>query len=202
MKTRVIVGVAAVVGVLAAALVAPQTVGWVLIWFSFLVALIAFLGFIDPGIFGFSDRQAPVWLVAVSIGLFVGGGVILAPPDEVVVSSDLNPNERRVVRIDPEVSMLSWRDGPWPFTVSDGRLVCYEVGGQEAAFVAAPESDQGGYLGTGTGWAVWPLNGVASMHHARFGAEPSLNPIWAPDPLTGLRVNIGPMIVRARELCR
>lgn len=39
------------------------------------------------------ERLSSAWLVAVAVGLFVAGGIILAPPSEVVVSSDLTSEQ-------------------------------------------------------------------------------------------------------------
>jgi hypothetical protein len=207
-----------------------------LIWFSVLVGLIAFLGLIKPRFFRFQDRQAPVWLGAVSIGLFVAGGMVLAPPGEIVVSSDLGLDELVLVDADREevprpeaesaarivaerretptrdilwvfpmmedleargislgdmegVNVGNWTTGPWPLTVEGALLVCTQIDGNDAAFVGADGQ-------------LWPLNGIASANRARLGAMPDLFPIWADNPVTGLKVNIGPMIARARELCR
>ena len=84
------------------------------------------------------------------------------------------------------VTADTWTDGTWPLTVDGGVLAC--VG--DAAFIT---TDDG---------RMWPLNGMARQVHANFGAEPATEPIWRENPrIPGTRVNIGPLIARARALC-
>ena len=57
---------------------------------------------------------------------------------------------------------------------------------------------------------MWPLNGTAKSHHARFGAKPAVEPIWRvnqklmdafPNSEATFRINIGPLIKRGLSLC-
>ena len=206
MQTRVAVGAGVVGAVLVLARLAPGIVGGVLLLFSALVFVLSIVGLartvVLPG------RMSPAWGFAIAFGLYLGGVAFIAPLPEVVRSDGSTAaGARKPDSVEPSpndserpgfgesfVQASTWTDGPWPLVVDSGTLACFEVGGQEAAFIAAGYGiwDQ----------QMWPLNGVARMHHERFGAEPALDPIWAPNPVTGLRVNIGPMIARARLQCR
>ena len=100
------------------------------------------------------------------------------------------------------VSADTWTDGDWPLTIDGGFLTCTEFrrGGYQlqAVFI----TDQDGEM--------WPLNGTAKSHHARFGAKPELTPIWRvdqkimdafPNSEATIRINIGPLIKRGLSLC-
>lgn len=100
------------------------------------------------------------------------------------------------------VNADTWTDGDWPLTIDGGLLTCTEFrrGGQkqQAVFIA----DQDGEM--------WPLNGTAKSHHARFGAKPAVEPIWRvdqklmdafPNSETTFRIDIGPLIKRGLSLC-
>lgn len=77
----------------------------------------------------------------------------------------------------------------WPLTVDYAVLHCQpkQAGGinLQLATLTAPD---------GTEYA---LNGHAKSHTTAQDIEP----IWAPDPSTGAKVDIGPLIERARALC-
>ena len=79
-------------------------------------------------------------------------------------------------------------DGPWPLTISGGVLTCVDVAGNPAVFIADDD-------------AVWPLNGVAQANHVRWGAEPSIDPVWKTNPeIPGTRINISALIAHARRV--
>ena len=72
-----------------------------------------------------------------------------------------------------------------------GILTCMPVAGVEAVYITTTEDGR-----------MWPLNGAGRAHHGRWGAEPATEPIWRENPrIPGSRVNIGPLIDRARSLC-
>ena len=54
--------------------------GWLLIGFSVLGCLWAFLGLIDPE-WPLSNRSVPIWVRAVGAGLLLSGGIMIAPPN-------------------------------------------------------------------------------------------------------------------------
>ena len=84
------------------------------------------------------------------------------------------------------VSPDTWTDGDWPLTIDGGVLTCTTG----AVFI----TDQDGEM--------WPLNGKARSHHARFGAKPGLEPIWRVNQkLAPMRIDIGPLIKRGLALC-
>jgi hypothetical protein len=74
----------------------------------------------------------------------------------------------------------------WPLTVDSGTLHCQ---GKEAVGVATFKDPQG---------KVWALNGFALQE-----GLPRINPIWHKDStVSGLRMDIGPLIDRALRLCK
>jgi len=100
------------------------------------------------------------------------------------------------------VTADTWTDGDWPLTIDGGVLTCTEFrrGGyqRQAVFIADHDGE------------MWPLNGVAKSHHARFGAKPELTPIWRVDQKTmdafpnsevTIRISVGPLIKRGLSLC-
>ena len=100
------------------------------------------------------------------------------------------------------VSADTWTGGDWPLTIDGGVLTCTEFGRQSYRLQAVFITDQDGEM--------WPLNGTAKSHHARFGAKPETEPIWRvdqklmdafPDSETTFRINIGPLIKRGLSLC-
>ena len=81
-------------------------------------------------------------------------------------------------------------DGPWPFTVEDGELVCI-----------GPVDDPGVFLVTARG-EMFALNPAAILMAERVGARADLDPIWRNDPdILGAKVNVSPMILYALTLC-
>ena len=94
MLTRVVVGAAVVVVVLALARTAPQLVGGLLLGFSVLVFLLTIVGL--TGRFRFPERLSPAWGFAIAFGMYLYGVALVAPPNGVAVSSDravLTPEE-------------------------------------------------------------------------------------------------------------
>ena len=99
------------------------------------------------------------------------------------------------------VSAATWTDGEWPLTIDGGFSLAQNLGGgyqRQAVFI----TDQDGEM--------WPLNGVAKSHHARFGAKPELTPIWRvdqkimdafPNSEATIRISIDPLIKRGLSLC-
>lgn len=86
------------------------------------------------------------------------------------------------------VSEETWSDGPWPFTVPEGTLLCapYGVGGnqQSVTFVANR--------------AMYAVNGTAKGT----GQFEDIDSIWKENPdIPGTKVNIGPMLEKGLSLC-
>ena len=89
------------------------------------------------------------------------------------------------------VSAATWKDGPWPFTVDRGELVCI-----------GPLDDPGVFIVTDAG-DMFALNPAAILMADRVGAEADLDPIWRwRDPeLMNAKVNVSPMILYALKRC-
>ena len=127
-------------------------------------------------------------VLAVSVGFGLGisyslvGGIA---PD----FADLPAEERRSDQ-SSTVSAATWTDGPWPFTIEDGELVCIEA-----------VDDPGVFLVTVRG-EMFALNPAAILMADRVGAIADLDPIWRNDPdILGVKVNVSPMILYALTLC-
>ena len=84
-RERVVAGVA---GLLVLAWFVPDLVGVLLMLFSALVFVIAVVGLLRPSLVRIPDRMAAVWAFALSVGLFVGGGMLLSPPNGESTASD------------------------------------------------------------------------------------------------------------------
>ncbi len=101
METRVAVGVGAVFVVLFAAVQAPSFVGGALVGFSIVAFAWAVVGLIRPEWGRLPNRLASVWVWMVSVGLLIGGGVMIAPQAGVVSSdapvAEQEPEERSAV---------------------------------------------------------------------------------------------------------
>ena len=98
------------------------------------------------------------------------------------------------------VTAATWTDGDWPLTIDGGVLTC--------TFVPVPGRPAAVFI-TDSDGEMWPLNGVAREHHAHFGAQPELEPIWRlnreimdvfPDS-PPVRISITSLIKRGLELC-
>lgn len=99
MRTRIVVGGVGALGLVAlAAVLAPRIAGSLMITFSIIAFLWAAIGLLKPAWARLPDRMAAVWVWAISFGLFLGGGALLAPPPEVSNSNGLtaaeSPEER------------------------------------------------------------------------------------------------------------
>ena len=85
---RIAVGVLGLFGFLAAAYAVPQVVGALLMLFSFLVFVVAVTGLIWPPLMRLPNRMAGVWAFVVSVGMFVGGAVLIGPQNGESTASD------------------------------------------------------------------------------------------------------------------
>ncbi|OBB25229.1 hypothetical protein A5792_29650 [Mycolicibacterium peregrinum] len=79
------------------------------------------------------------------------------------------------------VSAATWTDGPWPFTVSEGVLMCGSP--KRVTFTANR--------------VMYALNGPAKAT----GQFADVSAIWRDSDYPGVKVNIGPMINRGLSLC-
>ena len=89
------------------------------------------------------------------------------------------------------VSAATWTDGPWPFTIEGGELICI-----------ASADDLGVFIVTESG-ETFALNPAAIRMADQVGAMADLDPIWRwrdPD-LPTARVNLSPLILYALQLC-
>ena len=127
-------------------------------------------------------------VLAVSVGF--GLGFLYSLPWGSDADSVDPPADRQRIEQSGTVSAATWTDGPWPFTVEDGELVCIE-----------PVDDPGVFLVTATG-EMFALNPAAILMAERVGARADLDPIWRNDPdILGAKVNVSPMILYALTLC-
>lgn len=86
------------------------------------------------------------------------------------------------------ISEETWANGPWPFTVPEGTLLCapYGVGGsqQSVTFVANR--------------VMYAVNGTAKGA----GQFEDIESIWKANPeIPGTKVNIGPVLEKGLSLC-
>ena len=89
------------------------------------------------------------------------------------------------------VSAATWTDGPWPFTIDGGELICIASVDDPGVFIMTKSGD------------VFALNPAAIRMADQVGAMTDLDPIWRwidPD-LPNARVNVSPMILYALQLC-
>ena len=97
--------------------------------------------------------------------------------------------EQRAV-ISNTVSAATWTDGPWPFTVEGGELMCI-----------GPDNDPGVFLLNDDG-EMFALSPAAIRMADRVDAAADLDPIWRDDPeILGGNVNVSPMILYGLALC-
>ena len=87
-RERIAAGGAGLFLLLLAARVEPEFVAAVLMAFSFCIFVLALVGFVKPSWARIPNRLASVWLLALSFWLFIGGGVLLSPPEDEVTASD------------------------------------------------------------------------------------------------------------------
>ena len=81
MRNWTVIGVVSFVIVLAAAAVAPNLVGNVLLGFSLIVFGWACVGLLKPQWGRIPHRLASVWIWAGSVGLFIFGAILIDPPE-------------------------------------------------------------------------------------------------------------------------
>jgi hypothetical protein len=104
------------------------------------------------------------------------------PSSPASVTQPIGPSWRP---FDDRISAMTWTDGPWPFTVSEGTLTCTNLRGLEALTL------------TSNG-ITYALNEAAKGA----GSYPAIDPIWRADPdVPGSRINIAEVIDHARTLC-
>ena len=135
-------------------------------------------------------RENSKWLVLIFV-LFVV--LFIAQKDD--ASRDVQRSPSAVPSTVP-VSEATWTDGPWPLTVSEGRLTCIE------GAVYFEES-------VGDRVRRWPLTGLAQARHSQNEAMSSIDLIWRdaePIMVEGVnmappKVNIGRMIAAALTVC-
>ena len=94
-RARIVAGVA---GLLIAAAVAPSIVGALLMLFSLLVLIFAVIGAVWPSVLKLPNRLASVWVFTLAVGLFLGGGMLISPPNGHGTASDA-PAKRRVLEM-------------------------------------------------------------------------------------------------------
>lgn len=87
----------------------PRFVGAVLMLFSALVFVLAVVGLTWPSLIRLPNRLASVWVFAVSVGLFMGGGVLMIPNNGESTASD-----------EPQSAVAE--EAPAPVARTDGRL--------------------------------------------------------------------------------
>ena len=87
---RVVVGFYGLILVLALVWLAPGFLARILFTFSTIAFVWAAVGFYRPAWARIPNRLAGVWILTMSFGLFLGGGVLLSPPNG-------SPNEGSVV---------------------------------------------------------------------------------------------------------
>ena len=123
---------------------------------------------------------------AVAVGLGLCLPLIGCSPADVATSA---ADERRTDR-SSAVSAATWTDGPWPFTVERGELMCI-----------GPADEPGVFIVIGTN-EMFALNPAAIRMADGVGAMADLDPIWREYPdRPGTKVNVSPMIVYALALC-
>ena len=127
-------------------------------------------------------------VLALSVGFGLGVSYALVgglAPD----LADL-PSEEQRAEISSTVSAATWTDGPWPFTVEGGELVCIRPFDDPGVFLVTARSD------------MFALNSAAILMADRVGAMKELDPIWRDDPeILGAKVNVSPMILYGLALC-
>ena len=127
-------------------------------------------------------------LVVVGIALAIGCGGGEPQP---VIEREPAPAAEPVPH-PAAVSSDRWTDGAWPLSIDRGLLICTPIrpGNWPALYI----SDVDGRM--------WPLNGIASSHADRFGAEPSIDLVWLDNPeIPGTKVFLTELIDRANALC-
>ena len=119
---------------LAAGYVAPRFVGVLLMLFSVLVFVLALIGLAWPELMKLPNRLASVWVFTLSVGLFIGGGMLMAPPNGPGTAMDNprpQPARRAPVRRAPPVER--------EFSVRAGVQACYSFVRQSLPTGANPD---------------------------------------------------------------
>ena len=75
----------------------PRFMGALLMLFSVLVFVLAVVGLAWPSVMKLPNRLASVWVFAVSVGLFMGGGMLMAPQNGESTASDETPSPIQAV---------------------------------------------------------------------------------------------------------
>ncbi len=105
------------------------------------------------------------------------------------IVEDQTVNEPRI-EISSVVSAATWTDGPWPFTIEGGELICIASADEPGVFVVTDKGE------------TFALNPAAIRMADQAGAMADLDPIWRDDPdLVGAKVNVSPVILYALQLC-
>ncbi len=88
-KGKIVLSVFGVLVFLGLAWLAPTFTSRILFTFSTVAIVWAVIGFIKPQWARIPDRLASIWILALGIGLFIGGGVIQSPglEDEIATSN-------------------------------------------------------------------------------------------------------------------
>ena len=127
-----------------------------------------------------------VFVLSVGFGLGISYALIGDSAPERVGSSV----EELRTETSGTVSAATWTDGPWPFTIEGGELICI-----------ASADDPGVFIVTESG-ETFALNPAAIRMAGQAGAMADLDPIWRDDPdLVGAKVNVSPVILYALQLC-
>lgn len=112
-------------------------------------------------------------------------GTVVSGPESSLPASATQPIAPSRRPFDDRISAVTWTDGPWPFTVSEGTLTCTNLRGLEALTL------------TSNG-ITYALNEAAKGA----GSYPAIDSIWRADPdVLGSRINIAEVIDHARTLC-
>ena len=228
---RIVNGVAGLIGLWLLAQFVPAFVAAVLMTGSFLVLLLALIGFARPSWVRLPNRLAGVWFVALSVGMFVGGGVLLNQNEDEISTANGTPTgedtaatwqaelvERRAAIERTQGAAETARGMPEPERVVTPLI---RTGENQASVTSATWTDgpwpftvDSGVIGcvtvdagpvlvfADTNGTIWPLNGLALIHAPRRGGQPRLDPIWRANPqIPGTRIPLGPMMDAARTLC-
>ena len=88
---NVVVGLIGLAGLWLLAQFVPVFVAAVLMAGSFLVFLLALIGFIKPSWVRLPNRLASVWLIFLSVGMFIGGGALLNQDEDEISTANGAP---------------------------------------------------------------------------------------------------------------
>jgi hypothetical protein len=128
-----------------------------------------------------------VLLVALALmtagGSLTGCGSDNGAAEDQATQEETAETEEPVEEAEPGTITRDEFGDDWPFTVEGGVLRCEGEGGVGAVIFEAEETEYG-------------VNGVAKSQ-----GYADIEPIWADEPSTGAKKNIGPIIDRGLELC-